>query len=78
MTTYRRVEVVRRTIRYEFETPVSAKTVALGAIWVQQEFQKLNGREPEYDNDWWLEPMDEAVAFCFAVEDKTAVEMDHD
>lgn len=78
MTTYRRVETVLRTIRFEFPAPVDAKAVGLAITWLEQEFEKVNGRKTSYDNDWWIEPMDDAVAFCFTVETKTGVEMDHD
>lgn len=78
MTTYRRVEVTTRRIRYEFEAPVTAKTVATGAAWVQNDFEKLNGRPAQYDNDWWIEPTDDGVAFVFDVitTDETAPETD--
>ena len=78
MTTYRRVEAVRRTIRYELPAPVDMKAVGAAINLVDQEFEKLNGREAVYDSDWWIEPMDEAVAFVFAVETSTGVEMDHE
>jgi hypothetical protein len=78
VTEYRRVEVVRTTVRYEFDAPMSAKTVGIALAWVAQEFKKLNGRPLEFDDDYWLEPMDDAVAFVFAVVKVAGVEMDHD
>jgi len=77
MTTYRRVEAVRRTIRYELPAPVDMKAVGLAITWLEQEFEEANGRKPSYDNDWWIEPMDGDVAFCFAVETSDGKEMDH-
>jgi len=67
---WQRVEHVVRTIRYEMEAPVQVPELAIALNWVQQEFKRLNGREPTYDNDYWLEPMDEAVAFVFKVEER--------
>lgn len=67
---YVRVEHVRRTIRYEMEAPVEAKEMGIALSWVRQEFKRLNGREPDCDNDYWLEPMDEAVAFVFQVDER--------
>lgn len=73
----RRVEVVKRTIRYELDAPVEAKELGIALHWVRQEFERLNGRTPECDNDYWLEPMDEAIAFVFEVteeKEETATE----
>ncbi len=78
MTTYRRVETVRRTIRFELPAPVDMKAVGAAINLVDQEFERVNSRETKYDNDWWIEPMDAAVAFVFAVETSTGVEMDHE
>ena len=68
--TWTRVEHVVRTIRYEMEAPVHAKEMGIALTWVRQEFVRLNGRQPEFDNDYWLEPMDEAVAFVFCAEER--------
>lgn len=70
MTTFSRVEVTRRTIRYEFSAPVEYKAVGVAIAWLTQEFETINGRKPEFDNDWWLEPMDDGIAFCFAAESR--------
>ena len=68
---FQRVEHVRRTIRYEMEAPVQAKEVGIATAWVSSEFERLNGRPIQYDDDYWLEPMDEAVAFVFVVDERT-------
>lgn len=70
MTTYRKVETVKRTIRYEFEAPVDMKTLGLACTWVAQHFERVHGRMPTYDNDYWLEPTDEGIAFCFTAEER--------
>lgn len=72
---WRRVEHTRRTIRFEVESPVEVKTVGVVVRWVEQEFERLNGRVPDCDNDWWLEPMDEHVAFVFTVEERNEGEI---
>jgi hypothetical protein len=65
MTTWRQIEVTKRTIRFEFASPVDLKTLGVACTLVGQEFEKRNGRMPSHDDDYWLEPMDEGIAFCF-------------
>lgn len=68
MTTYRRIEALRRTVRYEFEAPVDAKTIGLALTEVETELERLNYRRPDRDNDYWVEPTDEGIAFVFECE----------
>lgn len=70
---FKRVEHVVRTIRCEMEAPVEVKEMEIALTWVRQEFVRRNGREPNCDNDFWLEPMDEAVAFVFKVEEQNTI-----
>jgi len=65
VTSWRQVVVCRRTVRFEFAAPVDLKTLGFALTRVAQEFEKRNGRSPSYDNDYWAEPMDEGIAFCF-------------
>jgi hypothetical protein len=70
VTTWRRAEEHKRTVRFEFEAPVDAKVLGFALHLVATEFKALNGREATYDNDYWLEPTDEGVAFVFEVVDR--------
>jgi len=78
MTTYRRVVSVRTTVRFELTAPVSAKDLSTILSTLQQEFMVKNGRSLKFDNDYWLEPTDEGVAFCYLVERSVAEEKQSD
>ena len=71
MTTWRQIEVTKRTMRFEFEAPVDLKTMGIACSMVASAFEKRNGRLPSYDNDYWVEPMDEGIAFCFLAGEET-------
>jgi hypothetical protein len=70
MTTYRRTEVVQKTIRYEYDAPVDAKTLRIALAVLQREFKEVKGREVEYDDDYWVEPTDDGIAVVFQVEER--------
>lgn len=67
MKGYRWVEETTKRVRLEFEAPVELKEIGIAFTWIHQKFEELNGRPPTHDNDYWLEPTDEGVAFVFEV-----------
>jgi hypothetical protein len=69
VTTYRRVVAVCTTVRYELKAPVSGKDLSGILSTLAQEYNVKNGRTLKYDNDYWLEPTDDGVAFCFLIEE---------
>lgn len=56
-------------VRLEFpDGPIEAKEVGIALSWIGNRFEETNGRPISNDNDFWLEPLDEGVAFVFRVE----------
>lgn len=73
MKDYHWVEETTRRIRLEFTAPVEAKECSIAFTWIHQKFEEVNGGPPSSDNDYWLEPTDEGVAFVFEVRDRKEV-----
>ena len=65
----RRIEITKRLIRHEYGTPLERKDLHNAITWIGQQFERYNGRAPEYDNDYWIESMDEGIAFVFEVDE---------
>lgn len=42
------------------------------------DFTRVKGREPEWDNDWWVEPTDDGVAICYKHDKKVESAPDRD
>lgn len=66
----RKVITTVTTIRLETPGKVDRKHLSYVLALLEQEFANANARRPEYDNDWWLEPTDEGIAFCFIKKDR--------
>lgn len=64
----------KKTYRLITTGPVCLKDH--GFVWgiLLKKFKELNGRDPSRDNDVWLEPYNEGIAYCFEVK---TTEEDH-
>jgi hypothetical protein len=49
---------------------IEAKELGILLTRGRNAFETVHGRQPEWDNDYWLEWGDETIAFCFAEPDQ--------
>jgi hypothetical protein len=63
---HQEVETVK-TWRIITTGPMSMKNHSFVWNMTMKKFQELNGREPSSDDDVWIEPHDDGIAYCFLV-----------
>jgi hypothetical protein len=58
---------VKKTVRLICPGPVDMKHHKFMWFMVLRKFEESHGHEPTFDDDVWIEPYNEGIAYCYLV-----------